>query len=103
MSDILRPAKRMLMAVALLMVGATPCLAGTQLQLHTLEQIATTKPLPLVIRMMRFLFHGRTATALRVTLSISATVSSARSRQNFSLKAECKVGKSQFSIAVCTD
>jgi len=47
MSDILRQAKRMLMAVALLMVGATPCLAGTQLQLHTLEQIATTKTITL--------------------------------------------------------
>lgn len=47
MSDILRLAKRMLMAVALLMIGATPCLAGTLLQLHTLEQIATTKTITL--------------------------------------------------------
>lgn len=47
MSDILRLAKRMLMAVALLMVGATPCLAGTQLKLHTLEQFATTKTITL--------------------------------------------------------
>lgn len=86
MSDILRLAKRMLMAVALLMVGATPCLAGTQLQLHTLEQIATTKTITLGYQDDAFPFSWQNGNRPTVSLSISATVSSARSRQNFSLK-----------------
>lgn len=47
MSDILRLAKRILLCASVLMAWATPCLAGTPLQLHTLEQIASKQTITL--------------------------------------------------------
>ena len=43
MSDFFHPVKRMLTVFALLIALATPCLAGSPLPIHTLEQIASKK------------------------------------------------------------
>lgn len=86
MSDLFRPVKRMLTIFALLLVSATPCLAGSPLPLHTLEQIASKKSITLGYQDDAFPFSGRMATYLPAIPLIFATVSSAHSRQNFNLK-----------------
>lgn len=47
MSDFFHPVKRMLTVFALLIALATPCLAGSPLPIHTLEQIASKKSITL--------------------------------------------------------
>lgn len=86
MSDFFRPVKGMLTIFALLIVLATPCLAGSALPLHTLEQIASKKSITLGYQDDAFPFSGRMVTYQPAIPLIFATVSSAHSRQNFSLK-----------------
>lgn len=86
MSDILRLAWRMLVGIFLLMVLAMPCMAGAPQQLHTLEQIASKKTITLGYQDDAFPFSGRMETPPQATPLIFATVSLARSKQNFSSK-----------------
>lgn len=86
MSDILRLAWRMLVGIFLLMVLEMPCMASTPQQLHTLEQIANKKTITLGYQDDAFPFSWQNGNAPQATPLIFATVSLARSKQNFSSK-----------------